>query len=89
VTASNAVEALAAKGSFDAALVDYHLGDGPDGLAVVTALRDLGQGRVALITADDSDELVTRAQAAGITLMSKPVRPASLKAFLTSPGDQD
>ncbi len=89
VTASNAVEALAAKGSFDAALVDYHLGDGPDGLSVVKALRDLGQGRVALITADDSDELVTRAQGAGITLMSKPVRPASLKAFLTSPGDQD
>lgn len=89
VTASDANEAMAAAGPFDAALVDYHLGDGPDGLAVVEALKARAQGRVALITADDSELLMARAQAVGVTLMSKPVRPASLKAFLTSPGASD
>lgn len=84
VAADDAAGALAAEGEFDAALVDLHLGDGPDGLEVVAALRARGLTRIALITADADDELAVRAQAAGAVLMAKPVRPASLKAFLSS-----
>lgn len=84
VMAETAAGALAIQGDFDAALVDLHLGEGPDGLHVVAALKERGLARIALITADADDDLAARAQAAGAVLMAKPVRPASLKAFLSS-----
>ena len=84
VTASDAAGALALPGPFDAALVDLHLGDGPDGLTVVDGLRARGVRAVALITADADEALQARATAAGAVMMPKPVRPASLKAFLSS-----
>jgi Na+/proline symporter/signal transduction histidine kinase len=80
--ADDAASALAAEGPFDAALVDLHLGAGPDGLAVVEALRRRGVTHIALITADAEEDLPARAAAAGAVLLSKPVRPAALKAFL-------
>lgn len=83
-TASDAAEALALQGPFDAALVDLHLGDGPDGLTVVAGLRARGVRAIALITADADEALQARATAAGAVMMPKPVRPASLKAFLSS-----
>ena len=83
-TASDAAEALALKGPFDAALIDLHLGDGPDGLTVVAGLRARGVRAIALISADADEALQARAAAAGAVMMPKPVRPASLKAFLSS-----
>jgi len=83
-TAADAASALRLPGPFDAALIDLHLGDGADGLSVVTALRERGVDHVGLITADPDEELPARAAAAGATLMSKPVKPAALKAFLSS-----
>ncbi|MDZ4363205.1 PAS-domain containing protein, partial [Brevundimonas sp.] len=83
VTASDPAGALAAQGPFDAALVDLHLGDGPDGLTVVRALRSKGVDHVALISADADETLPVRAEMAGAVLMAKPVKPAALKAFLT------
>lgn len=82
-TASDAAEALASSGPVDAALVDLHLGEGPDGLTVVAGLRARGVRSIALITADADEALQARAAAAGAVMMSKPVRPASLKAFLS------
>lgn len=86
VAASDAAAALdlARTSDFDAALVDLHLGQGPDGLSVIQALRALGLGQIALITADAEEDLSTRVTAAGAILLSKPVKPAALKAFLSS-----
>ncbi|MGV9009925.1 hybrid sensor histidine kinase/response regulator [Brevundimonas sp.] len=81
--AVDARTALAVEGTFDVALVDLHLGDGPDGLVVADTLRRRGLGHIALITADADESLATRAAAAGATLMAKPVKPAALKAFLS------
>lgn len=84
VTSSDAASALAQDGPFDAALIDLHLGEGPDGLTVIEALKARGVGHLALISADADATLPARAAAAGAVLMSKPVKPAILKAFLSS-----
>jgi len=84
VTASDAAQAVDAEGPFDAALVDLHLGDGPDGLSVVRALKLAGVSHIAVISADADDTLAARTEAAGAVLMAKPVKPAALKAFLGS-----
>lgn len=85
VTARSVAEARAAVGPFDAALIDLHLGDGePDGLAAMDELRAQGVRRIALVTADTRDGLKEKAAAAGAVLLPKPVKPAALKAFLSS-----
>lgn len=86
IRASDAGEALALDIRPDAALVDLHLGEGPDGLAVIEALRARGVTRIALITADTGVGLKEQVQALGAHLMGKPVRPAALKAFLSRQG---
>ena len=82
------VEALAAiEGSGlepDGLLVDYHL-DGGNGLGVITELRrryghDLG---AILVTADRSLHVREKARAAGVQVLNKPVKPASLRALIT------
>ena len=84
VTASDVESAVSAEGPFDAALIDLHLGDGPDGLLLISALKARGVGHLALISADADPDLPARAAALGAVLMSKPVKPAILKAFLSS-----
>ncbi|GLK50025.1 hybrid sensor histidine kinase/response regulator [Brevundimonas intermedia] len=76
--------ALDAAGPFDAAVVDLHLGDGADGFAVIDGLRPRGVRRIALVTADTRDGLNEKANAAGAVLLPKPIKPAALKAFLSS-----
>ncbi|WP_299171383.1 PAS-domain containing protein [uncultured Brevundimonas sp.] len=75
--------AMAASGPFDAAVIDLHLGDGPDGFAVIDWLRPRGVRRIALVTADTRDGLNDQATAAGAVLLPKPIKPAALKAFLS------
>ncbi|WP_292076739.1 hybrid sensor histidine kinase/response regulator, partial [Brevundimonas sp. UBA7838] len=76
--------AKTAQGPFDAAVVDLHLGDGPEGFAVIDWLRPQGVRRIALVTADTRDGLNEQATAAGAVLLPKPIKPAALKAFLSS-----
>lgn len=84
VLASSAAEVEAMEGPFDAAIVDLHLDIGqPDGLSVVRMLRQRGVKRIALMTASSQEKLAEQAADAGATLMAKPVKPASLKAFLS------
>ncbi|HYE43579.1 MAG TPA: hybrid sensor histidine kinase/response regulator [Caulobacteraceae bacterium] len=83
VPAADAATALAAQGPLDAAVVDLHLGEGADGLSVVAVLRARSVDHIALITADADEALPGLASAAGAVLMGKPVKPASLKAFLS------
>lgn len=67
-------------------LVDYHLHDRLDGLDTLDALRAISAGPVAgaLLTADGRDELKQRARERGYRLLTKPVKPASLRAFLAA-----
>jgi Na+/proline symporter/signal transduction histidine kinase len=75
-----------AHGPIDLILADYHLADGVDGLQALQQLREMtGQlPPVAMITADGSSELKRRARASGYPVLHKPVRPAALRALLTS-----
>ena len=65
-------------------LVDYHLHDRLDGLELVRALRAAAGSPLpaALLTGDGSDALKQAARAVGCSVLTKPVRPASLRAFL-------
>ncbi|WP_028916551.1 PAS domain-containing hybrid sensor histidine kinase/response regulator [Pseudoxanthomonas sp. J35] len=87
ITASTVDEALArmADSAPQAMLVDYHLHDRLDGLDTLDALRAAG-GRIpgALLTADGRDELKRQARQRGYRLLTKPVKPASLRAWLAA-----
>ncbi|MEH6416290.1 PAS domain-containing hybrid sensor histidine kinase/response regulator [Pseudomonas sp. CGJS7] len=70
----------------DVALVDYHLHDRLDGLATIDALRErLGAPLpAALLTGDGSDALKLAARERGCRVLTKPIKPASLRAFLAA-----
>ncbi len=86
--AADLAEALAAiEGSGtepDGLLVDYHL-DGGNGLGVIAELRRrYGRDLAAiLVTADRSLPVREEARAAGVHVLNKPVKPASLRALIT------
>ena len=63
-------------------LVDYHLDHG-DGIEAILALRaQCGDVPAILITADRSPVTRERAQAEGIQVLQKPLKPAALRALL-------
>ncbi|NYT64128.1 hybrid sensor histidine kinase/response regulator [Alcaligenaceae bacterium] len=69
----------------DVLLVDYHLHDRMDGLDSLDALCALAPGiQGALLTADGSDTLKQNARQRGYRVLTKPVKPASLRAFLSA-----
>ena len=70
----------------DVMLVDYHLHDRLDGLDTLVALRDKAGRAIpgALLTADGRDELKRMARERGYRLLTKPIKPASLRAFLAA-----
>ena len=67
-------------------LVDFHLHDRLDGLETLAALRAASATPIAgaLLTADGRDELKQLARELGYHLLTKPVKPASLRAFLAA-----
>lgn len=66
-------------------LVDYHLHDRLDGLDTLDALRENARHVPgALLTADGREELRLAARERGYLVITKPVRPASLRAFLAA-----
>ncbi len=73
----------------DAALVDYHLDNenGIDAAALIrSAVTNRANGRhlpCVLVTADRSAEVKKLAEARGINVLNKPVRPAALRAMLS------
>lgn len=84
-TGEEAVAELAALGRRpDAIVADFHLDDG-DGITTVVAMREaLGSFIAAtLLTADRSPEVRAQAEAAGIQILNKPLRPAALRALLS------
>ncbi|MBW8807887.1 MAG: response regulator, partial [Lysobacter sp.] len=70
----------------DVALVDYHLHDRLDGLATIDVLRErIGSALpAALLTGDGSDALKHAAREHGCRVLTKPIKPASLRAFLAA-----
>ncbi len=91
LTAADLIEALAAISAEniepDGLLVDYHL-DGGNGIAVIGELRrrfgrqDGAALPAILITADRSAHVRDEAQAEGVHLLNKPLKPASLRALI-------
>ncbi len=84
VGGEDAFAALAALGTrpADVIVADLRLGDGASGIDAVERLRDaLGNCTPALVVSGDTSEAARgEARAAGITLLSKPVVAAALKA---------
>lgn len=66
------------------ALVDYHL-DAQNGLQAISQFRDAGysQLQAILVTADRSPEVQKEAEAVGVSILNKPIRPAPLRAVLS------
>jgi len=91
ITASTVDEALdRVRERPDVMLVDYHLHDRLDGLETLDALQARADAPVpaALLTADGRDELKQLARSRGYRLLTKPVKPASLRAFLSALHEQ-
>jgi Na+/proline symporter/CheY-like chemotaxis protein len=67
----------------DMLIVDYHLGDSGTGIDCIAALRRrYGVDIPAVITtADRSEEVKARAQALGLSILNKPLKPAALRAL--------
>lgn len=88
ITARNADEArrLSQPGSEvpDLALIDFHLGEGPTGIALMAELRQRwGHAVPAIVlTADPTEAARNAATAAGHARLPKPVKPAALRALM-------
>lgn len=67
-------------------LVDYQLGKGPDGLAIIDLLRQhLNMVLPAcLVTAQKSEELLRLCSEQGVNYLSKPLKPAKLRALINN-----
>ncbi|WP_252176072.1 PAS-domain containing protein [Endozoicomonas sp. 4G] len=70
----------------DILLVDYRLDDVMDGIRLIGELRKSSSLSVPaiLITADKQDSVRDRCRKQDIKLMGKPIKPASLRALMTS-----
>ena len=77
------VRAAAAAG-LSLILADYHLADDLTGDQAVARVRALHGGDLpaAIITADRSEDVRARLGAAGLPVLTKPVKPAQLRALL-------
>jgi signal transduction histidine kinase/CheY-like chemotaxis protein len=77
------VQAAAAAG-LSLILADYHLADDLTGDEAVARVRALHSGDLpaAIITADRSEDVRARLAAAGLPVLTKPVKPAQLRALL-------
>lgn len=66
-------------------LVDYHLRDRLNGLDGLDALRaDAPEARGALLSVDGDEALMQSARSRGYRVLAKPIKPASLRAFLAA-----
>ncbi|OHU88615.1 MULTISPECIES: PAS-domain containing protein [Pseudoalteromonas] len=81
---SDAIDYAKAHAAPDIILMDYQLGEEQDGITLVKTLRDIWQRPVPaiLITAVRDDTLKRHTKAEGIHYLSKPIKPAKLKALL-------
>ena len=67
-------------------LMDYQLGNGVNGLDLIEAIRQHLDVVLpaSLVTATHDEDLVTRCKEQGVNYLSKPLKPAKLRALLKS-----
>ncbi|RYY91209.1 MAG: hybrid sensor histidine kinase/response regulator, partial [Comamonadaceae bacterium] len=87
--AASAREAIALLGDpglrFDVVLCDLQLPGTEDGMAVIHAARGLQpQAQAVLVSGATGPEVLQRLRRDGVTLLTKPVAPAKLRALLSS-----
>ncbi len=78
-------EALAAvKAGLSLVVADYHLEDGLTGDVAVAKIRSLHKGELpaVIVTADRSEEVKARLSSLDLPILTKPVKPAQLRALL-------
>ena len=86
IEAANAAEALARQSQepIDLALVDFNM-PGPDGLSVAADLHARNPAMpMAIVSANNQDEIVARAHALGAAFLSKPLTQQALAEFLAT-----
>lgn len=84
-TASGGMDALDACGlAPDLVIADYHLDGGVTGTDAVAEIRSARGGTIPamIITADRSPEVQDAIAAKGLSLLTKPVKPAKLRALI-------
>lgn len=85
VGARSTAAAMAIDGTIDAALVDYHLDDGENGLDLATELRRrIPRLPVLLVTAENNPAMRARAASMMIGILPKPVAGGAIEAFLAT-----
>jgi len=67
-------------------LVDYQLGEGPNGLAIIEEIRAKLNMVIpaCLVTANRDDDLIKRCKEQGVNYLSKPIKPAKLRTLIQS-----
>ena len=82
----SARQVLASMGEPDAMLVDYQLDDGVTGVQIYNTLNKEFKKKypAIVITANNTEDVRREAEEAGCLFLPKPVRPASLRAAITS-----
>jgi CheY-like chemotaxis protein len=86
IEAANAAEAIErhSQESIDLVLIDFNM-PGRDGLALAADLRALSPTLpMALISANNQDEIVARTRTLGAEFLSKPLTEAILASFLST-----
>ncbi|MCU4118897.1 ATP-binding protein [Variovorax sp. N23] len=85
-SAAAAIACLDAPGvAYDAVLCDLQLADEDDGLTVIDAARRLQPGALSvLVSGATGPEVLQRIRHGGMTLLTKPVAPAKLRALLST-----
>lgn len=85
---NNATEALILAESFKPhiLLVDYQLGKGPDGLEIIDMIRSSVKMALpaCLVTAKRGDDLLELCRIQNVNYLSKPIKPAKLRALIQS-----
>ncbi|WP_068863627.1 ATP-binding protein [Erythrobacter dokdonensis] len=74
----------AARAGLSLILADYHLEDGLTGDIAVARIRALHSGNLpaAIVTADRSEEVKAKLSALDLPILTKPIKPAQLRALL-------
>lgn len=81
---ATAQQMIANNGEPDAILADYQLDEGATGVALLNALSSERDYPAIVITANNTEDVRLEAESQGYLFLAKPVRPASLRALLSS-----
>jgi PAS domain S-box-containing protein len=83
---ATAYQSIRQGGEPDAMLLDYQLDDGETGIQVFNTLNKGRNNKcpAIIITANNTEDVRAEAEEAGCLFLPKPVRPASLRAAITS-----